>query len=143
MITQNWIDEFRGLFWGEGCADIQRYHNGKGIFFRPRLRIQLRADDAELLKDIQAKLGGTLNYIENKNQKSKPAYQWTLSNKEEVSWVCERLLEGKLPSRKIKQIELVKEAADLRKGKLGHIKSGERVRLNELYESARKLKLFE
>jgi len=143
MINQDWISEFRGLFWGEGCADIQRYSRDRGIFYRPRLRIQLRADDVEILKNIQENIGGTLVYIENKDQKSKPAYQWTLSNKAEIVWVCDQLLKSNLPSRKLQQIEAVREASNLRKDKVGHTTEGEKVRLEELYNLTRKLKKFE
>ncbi len=82
-------------------------------------------------------------YLENKNQKSNPAYQWTLANKAEIVWVCDQLLKSNLPSRKLQQIEAVREAANLRKDKLGHTTEGEKVRLEELYNLTRKLKEFE
>ena len=144
MINEIWIAEFRGLFWGEGCADIQRYNRKpRGVLYRPRLRMQLRADDKELLENIQQNLGGTLNYIANTNQRSKPAYQWTLARKDEIVWLCDRLLEGQLPAKKRDQIELVREAAVLRAGKLGHLTEGEKHRIEDLYKKVQELKRFE
>ena len=143
-ISENWLATFTGLFFGEGCADIQRHHKkGKGEFFRPRLRMQLRADDKALLDEIQDKLGGTLNFTENDGQRSKPSYQWQLSNKEEVVWTCDLLLKSEWPSKKMAQIRLVREAAALRAGRLGHLTDGERLRLNELYEECQQIKRFE
>lgn len=143
-IDELWLAEFRGLFWGEGCADIQRYSRNGYYLYRPRLRMQLRADDEQMLREIQEVFGGTLNYVSNESRNNHPAYQWTLQNKEAVAWVCEKvLLSGRLSAKKKYQIEYVREAAALRAGKLGHTSEGEKTRLAELYKIVQELKRFE
>jgi len=142
-IDEIWLAEFRGLFWGEGCADIQCYHREGKALYRPRLRIQLRADDVEMLKEIHEVFGGTLNHIPNKDHRSKPAYQWCLQNKEEIVWVCGVLLQSKMKAKKLRQIEYVLEAAKLRAGKFGHMSDGEKKRIEELYITVKDLKRFE
>lgn len=142
-IDEIWLAEFRGLFWGEGCADIQCYHRDGKALYRPRLRIQMRADDYELLKEIHEVFGGTLNHIPNNNQRSKPAYQWCLQNKEEIVWVCDLLLQSRLKAKKLKQIEHVREAAKIRAGKTSHMTGGEKTRIEELYITVKDLKRFE
>ncbi len=84
MINEKWLAEFCGLFWGEGCADVQIFRRSdcRKDLFRPRLRIQLRADDGNVLKDVHLKLGGTLNYNTKNSPKTHPSYQWAVTNKE-------------------------------------------------------------
>jgi hypothetical protein len=145
MKDQIWMAEFRGLFWGEGCADIQRYHRdrAKELLYRPRLRMQLREDDGKLLEEIQAEFGGTLNRMANEGQRSKPALQWTLANKEDIVKVCDILMAGRLPAKKRHQIKLVREAAYMRAGLIRPITPVERTRLRELYEMLQQMKRYE
>lgn len=148
MMNEKWIAEFTGLFWGEGTADIQKFRKlPKGEFYRPRLRIGLRADDQAVLKDVQEKLGGQLRCDEGMrhDRKVHPSIHWTLTNKDEIVWLTTQMLEHtSMPSKKRKQVELVREAAMLRAGKQGqHIKEGERVRLEEIYNELRAIKRFE
>ena len=143
-INEIWLAEFCGLFWGEGCADIQRYSRNGHQLYRPRLRMQLRSDDEQMLREIQEVFGGTMNFVPNTSQRNNSAWQWTLQEKSKIVWVCDNvLLKGRLSAKKKKQIEYVREAAALRAGKLGHTTEGEKTRLYELYEIVRKLKRFE
>lgn len=144
MKSEIWIAEFRGLFWGEGCADIQRYtrKRHKNYIYRPRLRMQLRADDGEMLFDIQKKYGGTVNKIDNSHRNNHDAYQWTLANKQSIVECCNDLLEGQLPAKKKHQIKLVREAAEMRAGRTNKVSDAERVRLEELYGMLRQMKKF-
>jgi hypothetical protein len=141
-----WNAEFIGLFWGEGCADIQKFNrHGRGDLYRPRLRISLRSDDKPLLVDIQSHLGGTLtgghgsgNYKFN----TMPSVLWCVSNKESVLRICDILLSGKMPAKKLKQIRVVRMAAKLRAGKSGHLTERERLVLDKCYRIAQHLKKF-
>jgi len=143
-ITANWTSEFRGFFLADGCADIQRYKRGRGkqFFYRPRIRISLRIDDLELLEEIQSKLGGNLR--KRTSKKSNPSVTWEVNNKQQIVVICEMMLQGSvLPAKKLKDIEIVRDAAILRAGKLGHISDGERIRLEELYQASRDAKRFD
>lgn len=141
-MDEKWTHEFIGLFWGEGCADIQKYQRDRGTFYRPRLRITMRMDEESMLKEIQLRLGGTLTAHNLRPGPSKEARTWALTQKEQIVKVCDLLLSGSLPAKKKHDVRLVREAADLRAGKLGHMAEAERKRLEELYWMCRKTKEF-
>src|ERR1700690_4347665 len=138
MENENWTSEFRGLFWGEGCADIQRYSRERSnrYFYRPRLRITMRADDRRMLEDIQQHLGGTITegHSHPDNYKTRPTVTWTLANKAEIVKVCDMLLKANLPAKKLQQIKHIREAAYMRKDGTSHMSQAEYISLEELYE---------
>lgn len=146
MENDNWIAEFRGLFWGEGCADIRRFtrKRSKRYFFAPRLRITMRADERPMVEEIHRRLGGNIEYGEMRsNSGTRPSVTWSLSTKKEVVRVCDLLLKAEFPAKKLQQIKHVREAAYLRVDGTSHMPDVVYNRLNELYEMVRQLKRFE
>ena len=146
MNNELWNAEFCGFFWGEGCADLQKYsRKNRGCMYRPRLRITLRSDDEPILLDIQEHLGGTVtkgHNAKNYKWKTQTSRTWCLSNKESVVCVCDILLKGCMPAKKLKQIKVIRKAAKLRAGKLGHVTDNERTILEKCYKLAQYLKKF-
>lgn len=141
------VAEFRGLFWGEGCADIQRFHRPGAAFplYRPRLRISMRSDELSMLEVIQQNFGGYINNHRSyryPNHVTRPFASWQLSNRSQLAVVCDLLLDQThLPSRKIREVELVRDV--VRSGVCpGHKLGAEgRAAMEAAYQELRYMKL--
>jgi hypothetical protein len=114
----SWEDEFRGFFWGEGYLGICR--NGKDRkgrnAYTVRAQITLRSDDIAMLEDIKNRIGGGIHF-EGRGRKSKhdgkvfptkPYAAWRARSKVEVCRVCDILDGGYLPSKKRREVELIR-----------------------------------
>lgn len=105
--SEEWLQEFRGLFWGEGSAMIVPNNRSYSVI----LALNLRIDDLELVQDIQLKLGGFLVWSASaarQNPNASPQAQWRVSRLTHVLEICELLLENSVLSAKKKQdVELV------------------------------------
>jgi len=145
MPNELFYAEVRGFFWGEGCVDIQKIHRSSNQYpvYRPRVRISLRSDDAEILEVIYAEFGGSLSY--QTNQAKNPSVSWQLTTHTDLLTFCNFMLEEcHLPSKKIPQLELLKEAVELRlSGPGSHIPESDRERLEEIHQELRRIKKFD
>lgn len=108
-----WAAEFRGFFWGDGCAGIdrRRYQSKKGPYYiyYPKLRVQLRDDDTPFLEEVCAVLGGGLYWRDRSI--SRPTTAWQIGGYAQVRTVLEDvLLGGSLPAKKRVDIEVLYEA---------------------------------
>lgn len=75
-----WAAEFRGLFYGEGTAYIARRKWKKGFLYTPSLVLSARADNLEMIKDIQVHLGGKVQMFlpsaDKRGYVHKPQCRW-------------------------------------------------------------------
>lgn len=115
--NMSWEDEFRGFFWGEGYLGICRNgkRNGRTMYVA-RAQITLRIDDVGVLIDIKDRLGGNIHY-ERRGRKShgngkewdtKPYACWRVRSRKDVSRVCDILEGGYMPSKKRREIDVVR-----------------------------------
>lgn len=105
LLTHKWITEFRGFFVGEGCAAIIRNNTS----YAPMLTIKLRDDDADILLDIQHRLGGRILYSKSRDETRGSQISWRALNVEQVLDICNLLLDQpSLPAKKLVDIALVK-----------------------------------
>ena len=119
IIEQKWASEFRGFFFGEGYLGIIRngkMRNGK-VYHKARAQITLRDDDLPIIEAIFKRLGGCI-HREKRGRKtkfstgeswSKPYVVWRVSNIPDISRVCDILEDGLLPSKKIREISIVRK----------------------------------
>jgi len=118
-----WMAEFRGFFFGEGYLGIttngkeRRKNRWRRKHHLARAAITLRDDDEEILKAIREKLGGIF-HREGHGRKSnfgdkefdtKPYVVWRVTSKEDVSRVCDILEGGLLPSKKRREIIIMRK----------------------------------
>ncbi len=115
-----WVAEFRGFFYADGYIGITTNgssRNGKHKAFSACVQITLtRADEAVLL-DAQEKLGGTIWY-EGRGRVSfyrgvkintKPYCAWRIRSRADIERVLTILEDGILPSKKKKEIPVLRE----------------------------------
>lgn len=122
-IDELWLAEFRGFFFGEGHLGITSWGKPKKGFrsFVARVQITARSDDAALLFDIQSKLGGTVYHelpsrlspgtgsSSIKSYRSNPVTIWRLTRADDIRRLCDVLAPGKLPSKKLREVEIMRE----------------------------------
>ena len=118
-LSSTWQAEFRGLFFGEGYIGVTKNGKGRrgtGPEYTARLQITLRDDDAEVIYDIQKKLGGTIHrerrgrlaISANGNPTQiKPYIVWRTRSFNDVRRIIHILEGGELPSRKREQLKIM------------------------------------
>lgn len=143
-----WWAEFRGFFYGEGCVyfrDMKTRTSFKNPTSRrklsPTLTIALRRDDSSVLEEIHHTLGG-LFHLKPAHGKTNEAAAWSMNGWSPVYNVLLYLLDGLLPSKKGKELTLVKEACELRFTFSYDLSDDERSRLYEYHTRLRELKLL-
>jgi hypothetical protein len=121
MTTEKENDEFRGLFLGEGYCSIIKYQrnikweNKNGTvkkhywFYMPKMSLLQRADNKEMVNWIKEKYGGQVWIARGTSGKHNPAFTWSTHNIELTLKLCNILLNGLIPSKKLKSIEIVKK----------------------------------
>lgn len=115
-----WMAEFRGFFFGEGYLGIVSW--GKTKFDIPKLAaravISSRMDDAVILHELHSKLGGqiftqlpsrAITSSSGKTYTCNPSVQWRATKAEDVSRICDILNMGLLPSKKRREIAIIRE----------------------------------
>lgn len=113
-----WAAEFRGYFFGDGYLGIVR--NGKdrrtGLPMNTaRAQITTRDDDAAMLHDISAKLGGKVSLAAaSGDRKHHPVAIWRTRNMVDVARVCDALDGGLMPSKKRAEIAVVRRYLAIR-----------------------------
>lgn len=110
-VSDIWLAEFRGLFYGEGSAMIVK--NGKASF-APILTIGLRDDDARVIIDIQRVLGGRIFYQTRNNPNHGSVIRWREMNLYRCAQICKLLLQGRIPAKKMNDIRLVLDFCEWR-----------------------------
>ena len=136
-----WEAEFRGFFFGEGYIGMNKVKPRQGVnAYRAVAQINIRADDAAVLYDIQRHLGGSVhNRIRPGTPFAKyvshPSIEWSVTNRDELRRVVAILLRGQLPSKKRHVVELFAEAIELMKSRGGRYTMEERIHLDELVQA--------
>lgn len=113
LLDPIWCAEFRGFFWGEGYLGICSWgKHPKGYTkLSPRIQISIRDDDAQMLQDIHAKLGGVLTYQANNRHmaNANPVCVWRVTRKDEIERILDVLEQGVMPCKKQRQIVVLRE----------------------------------
>ena len=110
-----WVAAFCGLFSGEGYINIARRRQdrdpNKNWVYSPEVTINLRYDEAPALQDLQAHLGGRVNFYANRTQNtnSHDQVRWTVTGYAPVQAVLELLITCPIPTRKIREAQVVLE----------------------------------
>jgi hypothetical protein len=110
--------EFMGYLKGEGCFRISKQHkkNHLRVNYRPQISVAQRADDTGILEWAKKRFGGYLVHqmgrldIPNQN----PSVTWVLTSIKTCYPVIRMFLESMLPSKKFKEVLLLKEFCDLK-----------------------------
>lgn len=112
-----WAIEFRGFFWGDGCASLVRVarHDRKFPEYQPQLHVRQRADGWDMLKDFQEKLGGNVQRVKERvtpaGYHCAPGALWQVTGYSRVRAILETsLLGGVIPAKKREDIDLLYEA---------------------------------
>lgn len=110
---RDWLLQFAGFFVADGCVT-----NGGGGSPSPCLRVNVRADDSELVEDIVKHLGGSYSVHDPKTgHNSHPQACWAIYGFSRLLPVIEMLLAvAVLPARKFEQLKIAKEWCEWRLG---------------------------
>jgi len=133
----DWQHEFIGLFWGEGCLDVQIWHHNKKpniLFYRPRARIGQNIKNEACLKEIKNKLGGWLEYDKRNNA------LWRLQGKRELLNLIAILNEAVMYSAKKEELHIFKQIVELMPVKGKHYTPEQRKELANLTQQLRQEK---
>lgn len=126
-----WAAEFRGFFMGEGSimilnitrSRILKSTGEKERHLRPSAALCLRADNVEVLRGIQAKLGGATDkfyqgkvilHPEGQAYKAAPMVKWYTHSTDGVSRVLDLIENPILPYPKAREIAIMREFLTLR-----------------------------
>lgn len=114
-VHPEWWSEFKGFFYGEGTVHFNISQSGSHNLM---LKILLRADDSEILYDIQAKLGGNVRFEHRKRdtRNNNPAASWYITGIGRVYGILSHIADGRLPAKKRRDIQLVREYCEWRLG---------------------------
>jgi hypothetical protein len=110
-----WSAEFRGLFYGEGCAYLARRNWKKGFLYTPTLCLSARHDNVAMLNDIQMHLGGKVQFKEvmpSRGYTYKPQSQWYVVGYAPIRAIIEStdLHHGCIEAKKIQDAQLLYDA---------------------------------
>lgn len=112
-----WAAEFRGFFYGDGCASLVRVRrkNVKSPTYQPQLHVRQRIDGWNMLKDFQQKLGGNVQPVKERvtpaGYHCAPGALWQVTGYARVRAILEEsLLGGMIPAKKKEDIDLLYEA---------------------------------
>lgn len=111
---------FAGFTDGEGSFHIYRQRKISGNIFVPRFSIQLRADDGEILQQLQEIFGGrigtkrkSLFTEKGKEYVRKPSSLWEVTRKSDLSKIVRYFDEFPLRSKKSRDFPLWKMAVEI------------------------------
>lgn len=110
-LSDLWVAEFRGYFWGDGYLGITTNGTGKRIpSFTARAQITTRDDDAAMLHDIAERIGGKVSGDDwaRGSEKRRPVAIWRTRNPATVGLVCDLLDGGLMPSKKRREVDVVR-----------------------------------
>ncbi len=111
-----WEAEFRGYFWGEGYigaafAGKVRPTTGQRVF-RPVIDVTVRDDDIAVLRQFQARFGGSLIQgaaRRTRSGTSNPSVVWRVTSYYHVRDILDVLKNGVLPAKKRRLLSLMDE----------------------------------
>lgn len=132
--------EFRGLFFSEGHLDLVRQSALKNALY-PRARIALRLDDLEVLRWVQGRFGGNLEYRAG-TSRGNPSCCWSLKGVGRIAGLLDVLEGGSIPSRKRTEVRLVREALLLVSVRGRHRQAGASERLLEIRAELKDARAF-
>lgn len=106
-----------GFIDGEGCFTIEKKMvRGSNIYYRPKLQVQLRADDCWAIENLRLAIGGGVVY-QRKEQKathnrglSKPTTQCEWKNTEDLLLVIKHFDEYPLRAKKLRDYIIWRKA---------------------------------
>ena len=104
--------EFIGFFFGEGHLDLIKIGRTTRSL-TPRARIALRDDDVAVLEWIKDYFGGYFTHRTKFKNGGCPATCWTLSGKSKMEKLISVLKKGKMPSKKMLEVDIIEEALTL------------------------------
>lgn len=150
VIPEDWKREFAGLFAGEGCLYLGKLtRKGKTkshVIYLPQAIISMRSDELPLLLEIQRVLGGDVTQKSDtawKNRKNEwPRHRWIVASKEALLRVASLLEDTLLPAKKWRELPYWKEAILLRKNRGEKHTDEENLRLQELFQTIRDIRVF-
>ena len=122
--------EFAGFFWGEGCLMIQKiksHHKDPAKivpYYRPVIKICLRADDWKVLKWCRDHFGGWLSrrdrrkltYSHHHGYLVNPQVTWELVGFSKVDKVLDVLDRSIMPTKKRAELEIMRRFMKTKKG---------------------------
>lgn len=112
--------EFIGLFLGEGyCGIVKKKHKSKYkdkiynyLLFQPQMSLAQRDDNSEMIYWIQKRYGGNIwvsRNVKSPNGKRCSGIFWTLVNQGKCLNLCNILLQGNIPSKKLNSVRIMKK----------------------------------
>lgn len=132
-LTDAWLSEFCGLFFGEGSAMIVRNNRSFSVW----LLLRLRDDDEPMVQEIIDILGG-------RTFRRPPAgthggqIEWQTDHREHVAEICELILSHSvLPAKKRRDIEQVLDFCRWRDGQPLHFSEEVRQEAERRYQALR------
>jgi hypothetical protein len=140
-----WAAEFRGFFYGEGCATMDNEHN----HLSPKLFINLRIDDCQILHDIRDHLGGTISTRVKRFESGR-------NNHDQCRWaaagwpLCRAIIEATglatnciMPAKKRRDLKLLYEAILARYSMPHLFRDDDRAKLLSYYHKLQEVKRFQ
>ena len=147
-ISPLWAAEFRGFFWADGSAGMNRrqYTNKGGVrypIYYPVLRIELRADNGPLLEHIKSVIGG--NYYPKKpsHKGQWPKVSWYIGGYSQCKTVIETiLLGGIMPAKKRDDVDILYRAILERYSFQNRLTDVQRAVIHSFYLELKSVKLY-
>lgn len=127
--------EFRGLFFGEGHLDLVRNSSLASLY--PRLRIAVRDDDVGVVRWCQGLFGGNLS-----RRAATRSVAWQLTGHVRVGAALDALEGGVIPSKKRREVALMREAWSLAVPRGVHMPAANRNRLLALRDELKNLRAY-
>ncbi len=120
--------EINGFLMGEGCFRVQKRKKAKWInryLFIPVVLVSLRDDDDGILLKLKEVYGGSIIYRKadrTTRLNANPSVMWIITSSKSVLKVCNNFLKSSLPSKKLREVKLLKELCDMkvRRNEKGH-----------------------
>ena len=142
-----WLIEFRGFFYGEGCASVNAQSSGRRLQYQPRLAVSLREDDVEVVLDLQEHLGGNVVRWHRETRpdypNTRPSANWQLVGFSKLANLLPLLLAGVLPAKKRKDLEILNEMCQVRLTMPFNLTDEHSKEMSRYYEALRSIKRYQ
>lgn len=112
--------EIIGFLMGEGCFRISARCKSRWMdrkLFTPIVLVSLRDDDDEILNKIKEVYGGfVINRPADRKTRinANPSIMWSVTSSRLVLPICTDFLKSKLPSKKRREVELLKKVCEMK-----------------------------
>lgn len=143
-----WLAEFRGFFFGEGCASVGVQPTGfRRKQYQPRLAVSVREDDAEVIVDIYNHLGGNVKRLCRETRSNytntKPYAVWQLVGFSKLTNLLPLLANGTLQAKKRKDLQLLNGMCQARLQMPYNLSDEHSAIMARYYEALRSIKRFQ